>query len=224
MLAFDKIRVKICCISSVEEANLAIKYGASALGLVSNMPSGPGVIDEDLITEIVKITPPPVATFLLTSESRADKIITQQRKTNVNTLQLVDFVPYDELKKLRNKLPTVKLVQVIHVLNERSIEEAKSVEQYVDALLLDSGNPNLDEKVLGGTGKQHNWDISKKIREEVNTPLFLAGGLNPQNVHEAIEKIGPFGIDVCSGVRTNGKLDEEKLKSFFSGIFLKRRC
>ena len=218
MHAFDKIRVKICCISSIEEANLAIKYGASALGLVSNMPSGPGVIDEDLITEIVKITPPPVATFLLTSESRADKITTQQRKTNVNTLQLVDFVPSDELKKLRNELPTVKLVQVIHVLNEQSIEEAKSVEPFVDALLLDSGNPNLDVKVLGGTGKPHNWDISKKIREEVNVPLFLAGGLNPQNVHEAIEKIGPFGIDVCSGVRINGTLDEEKLKSFFDEV------
>jgi len=218
MNAGEKIKVKICCISSVVEAKLAIKYGASALGLVSEMPSGPGVIDEDLITEIVMTVPPPIATFLLTSKRKTEEIIPQQRKTNVNTLQLVDFVPYDELKKLRNELRTVKLVQVIHVLNEQSIEEAKSVEPFVDAFLLDSGNPNLDVKVLGGTGKSHNWDISKKIREEVNIPLFLAGGLNPQNVAQAIEKVGPFGVDICSGVRTNGKLDEEKLKSFFNEV------
>lgn len=218
MNAGEKIRVKICCISSVEEANLAIKYGASAFGLVSDMPSGPGVIDENLIAEIVKTVSSTVATFLLTSKNTAETIINQQRKTNVITLQLVDFVPYDELKKLRNELPTVKLVQVIHVLNEQSIEEAKSVEPFVDALLLDSGNPTLDVKVLGGTGKPHNWDISKKIREEVNVPLFLAGGLNSQNVKKAIEKVGPFGVDICNGVRTNGKLDEEKLKAFFNEV------
>lgn len=218
MQKFEKVRIKICCISSVEEAKLAINYGASAVGLVSEMPSGPGVIDENLITEIVKLVPPPVATFLLTSKTSAEEIIAQQRKTNANTLQLVDFVPFDELKILRKELPAIKLVQVIHVLNELSIAEAKSVEPFVDALLLDSGNPNLDVKILGGTGKQHNWDLSKQIREEVNIPLFLAGGMNSQNVAEAIKKVRPFGIDVCSGVRTNGKLDEEKLIKFISSI------
>lgn len=211
-------RVKICCISSVKEAEMAVKLGASALGLVSKMPSGPGVIDEELITEIVKTVPPPIATFLLTSETSAKKIIEQQKITKVNTLQLVDFVPYQELIELRNDLPSIKLVQVIHVLNESSIEEAVSVEPFVDALLLDSGNPNLDIKVLGGTGKQHNWEVSKKIRRKVKIPLFLAGGLNPQNAVEVIETVNPFGLDICSGVRTNGKLDEEKLIMFFNEV------
>jgi len=212
------VRVKICCIASEEEAMLAIKYGATALGLVSAMPSGPGVIDEDLIAEIVSKVPPPVATFLLTSKHTASEIITQQLRTRVNTIQLVDFVPYEELKKLRAKLTGIKLVQVLHILNEQSIKEAVTVQQYVDALLLDSGNPNLAVKELGGTGRTHNWEISRKIIEGVDVPVFLAGGLSSQNVLVAIEKVQPYGVDICSGVRTNGLLDEEKLKLLFQKV------
>jgi phosphoribosylanthranilate isomerase len=212
---FNFIRVKICCIGSVEEARLAIKYGASALGLVSEMPSGPGVIDENLISEIAEKVPPPAATFLLTSKQTADEIISQQRRTKVNTLQLVDHVPFDELKKISKELNGIKLVQVIHVVDESSIEEAVNVGSYVDALLLDSGNPKLKVKELGGTGRIHNWEISRKIIENVNIPVFLAGGLNPENISEAIKKVQPYGLDICSGVRTNGFLDEKKLKLFF---------
>ena len=214
----DFVRVKICCIASEEEAMLAIKYGASALGLVSAMPSGPGVIDEDLIAEIVSKVPPPVATFLLTSKHTASEIISQQLRTRVNTIQLVDFVPYEELKKLRTRLPGIKLVQVLHILNEHSIKEAVTVQQYVDALLLDSGNPNLAVKELGGTGRTHNWEISRSIADKINIPVFLAGGLTPDNVLEAIERVRPYGVDICSGVRTNGRLDEEKLKLFFQKV------
>lgn len=215
---FNFIRVKICCISSVEEARLAIKYDASALGLVSEMPSGPGVINESLIAEITAQVPPPVATFLLTSKQTSDEIISQQIRTKVNTLQLVDHVPYEELKKVRKELTGVKLVQVIHVIDESSIEEALNVRSYVDALLLDSGNPNLKVKELGGTGRTHNWEISGKIKEKVNIPAFLAGGLNPENILEAIGKVRPYGLDICNGVRTNGLLDEEKLRLFFQRV------
>ena len=214
----NHIRVKICCISSVEEAMLAIKYGASALGLVSEMPSGPGVIDEKLIAGITSKIPPPLATFLLTSKQTAEEIIGQQIKTKVNTLQLVDHIPYSELQKLRKQITGIKLVQVIHVVDEHSVEEALSVQEYVDALLLDSGNPNLGVKELGGTGRTHNWSISKKIKDKVNIPVFLAGGLNPGNVLEAIEIVQPYGLDICSGVRTENRLDEDKLKLFFENV------
>jgi len=212
------IRVKICCISSVEEAMLAIRYGASALGLVSEMPSGPGVIDEILIAEISSKVPPPVATFLLTSKQNADEIIVQHLKTRTNTLQLVDHLPHSELMKLREKLPAIKLVQVIHVLDKYSVEEASGVQNYVDALLLDSGNPKLKVKELGGTGRTHNWEISRKIVEEVNIPVFLAGGLNPENALEAIKFVQPYGLDICSGVRTKNLLSEEKLKLLFECV------
>lgn len=213
-----KTRVKICCISSIDEAKLAIKHGASTLGLVGNMPSGPGVIDDQLISEIVKSIPPAVSTFLLTSETTAEDIIVHYRKVNTSTIQIVDKLPVSQYQTLRRELPNVKLVQVIHVTDENSVKEAVEASAFVDAILLDSGNPNLKVKELGGTGRTHNWELSKQIRESINIPLFLAGGLNKDNVKEAIEKVQPFGVDLCSGVRTNGKLDEEKLSAFFKEI------
>lgn len=214
------VRVKICCIASIEEARMAIKYGASALGLVSEMPSGPGVINEESITRIAESVSPPIATFLLTSKQNAEEIIMQHLRTKTNTLQLVDHLPDEELLILREKLPAIKLVQVIHVLDESSIEEAKKVQHFVDALLLDSGNPRLKVKELGGTGRIHNWEISRSIVESVTVPVFLAGGLNAENVDEAIEAVQPFGLDICSGVRTNGFLDEGKLKAFVGKVHI----
>ena len=210
-----KTKVKICCISSKEEAQQAIKYGANGLGLVGNMPSGPGVIGDDLINDIAQIVPPAVSSFLLTSETTAEAIIQHYKKVYTNTIQLVDELKNEEYQILRNELPWVKLVQVIHVIDVNSIAEAIEKSQFVDAILLDSGNPNLQVKELGGTGRTHNWAISKKSRQEINIPLFLAGGLNPDNVREAIDTVQPFGVDICSGVRTDGKLDEKKLDAFF---------
>ena len=213
-----KTKVKICCISSKEEAQQVIKYGASGLGLVGDMPSGPGVIGDDLINDITQIVPPAVSSFLLTSETTAEAIIQHYKKVYTNTIQLVDELKNEEYQILRNELPWVKLVQVIHVIDENSVTEAVEKSQFVDAILLDSGNPNLQVKELGGTGRTHNWAISKKIREEINIPLFLAGGLNPDNVREAIDFVQPFGVDICSGVRTDGKLDEKKLEAFFRAV------
>jgi phosphoribosylanthranilate isomerase len=210
-----KPRIKICCIASVEEAELAIGYGASAIGLVSEMPSGPGVIDEESIALIAANTPPPIATFLLTSRQDVDSIVSQQRRLRTNTLQLVDRLEQGSYDDLREALPGIALVQVIHVNDEESIDEALRVAPHVDAILLDSGNQKLAVKVLGGTGRRHNWVISRRIREAVAVPIFLAGGLNADNVAEAIDQVGPFGLDLCSGVRTDGKLDEVKLTKFF---------
>ena len=215
MKSFERPRVKICCISSVEEASTAIRYGASALGLVSEMPSGPGVISEELIAEIAGIVPPGVATFLLTSKQNATEIIAQQRRCGVNTIQICDRLENGSYDEMRQAMPGISLVQVIHVGGDESIEEAALVARHVDAILLDSGNQALAVKELGGTGRAHDWRISTRIRESVGVPVFLAGGLKAQNVREAIEQVRPFGVDLCSGVRTNGKLDEDKLGAFF---------
>lgn len=208
-------KVKICCIGTVEEARLAIACGASALGLVSAMPSGPGVIGEELIAEIIRTVPPPIGTFFLTAQQSADAIIDQQHRCRPNTMQLVDAVSELELIRLRRALPGIALVQVIHVTGPESIDEACAVAPHVDAILLDSGNPKIDVKELGGTGRVHDWRISRAIRERCGKPLFLAGGLSPENVRDAIDKVQPFGLDLCSGVRTGGKLDESKLRAFF---------
>lgn len=208
-------RIKICCISSPDEARLAISFGASALGLVGPMPSGPGVIDDALIRAIARLVPPPISTFLLTSETSADAIIAQHERTLTNTIQLVDKLQDAAYDKLRAALPTIKLVQVIHVLNDASVDEAVRVADHVDALLLDSGNPNLAVKELGGTGRVHNWKLSRQIVEQARVPVFLAGGLNANNVQAALEQVQPFGLDLCSSVRTDGNLDPRKLEAFF---------
>ena len=207
-------RVKICCIASLEEARLAIRYGASALGLVSEMPSGPGVIPDDLIARIAAKVPPAVATFLLTSRQTAGAIIAQQRHCGANTIQLCDRLAMQDYATLRQGLPGISLVQVVHVTGGEAVEEALVVAPHVNGLLLDSGNRSLPVKELGGTGRTHDWALSRRIRERVELPVFLAGGLHPGNVRDAINAVGPFGVDVCSGVRTGGRLDEAKLAAF----------
>jgi len=211
-------RIKICCIADLREAWLAILHGASALGLVSRMPSGPGVISEEQISEIAAKVPPPISTFLLTCEQDVDAIIAQQRRCRTNTVQICDRLVNGSYQELKQALPGVSLVQVIHVTGPESVDEALSVASQVDAILLDSGNLGLVVKELGGTGRRHDWSLSRKIREQVNIPIFLAGGLNAGNVRQAIEEVGPFGLDMCTGVRTEGKLDEHKLAAVFADI------
>jgi phosphoribosylanthranilate isomerase len=214
----SKPRVKVCCISSVEEAALAVQLGAAALGLVSHMPSGPGVISEELIAEIVRTVPPSVGTFLLTSKQDVEAIIEQQRFCRTNCIQICDRLTSGEHHDLRKALPGISLIQVVHIVGAESIDEAVAASQGVDAILLDSGNQALTIRELGGTGRVHNWAISREIRERLSVPMFLAGGLNATNVRRAIEGVGPFGVDLCSGVRTNGKLDREKLQAFFDEV------
>jgi phosphoribosylanthranilate isomerase len=208
-------RVKICCIGSIEEARTAVELGASAIGLVARMPSGPGPIPDELIRQIAGSVPPPVATFLLTSETSVKEIVKHHKRTLTNTIQIVDLLSSGTYAQLKAELPAVKIVQVIHVIDEESVNLAIRISENVDALLLDSGNPNLKIKELGGTGRVHNWNLSRRIRESAKCPVFLAGGLKPENVRQAIEEVQPFAVDVCSGVRTDGKLDEQKLKDFF---------
>ena len=211
-------RVKICCIKSVDEAAMAVQYGASAIGLVSEMPSGPGPIPESSITEISSTVPPGVATFLLTSLTDTREIIEQQRRCRTNTIQLTDRLKTGTYAQLRAALPGVNIVQVIHVMGEDAIKAAMEVASDVHAILLDSGNPNLREKELGGTGRIHDWGVSRRIRKGVNVPVILAGGLRPDNVADAIRNVKPYAVDVCSGVRSNGNLDENKLAAFFNHV------
>jgi phosphoribosylanthranilate isomerase len=211
-------RIKICCIASRQEAEIAIRHGAAALGLVSAMPSGPGVISEEQIVEIAARVPPAIATFLLTCKQDVDSIVAQQKRCQTNTIQICDRLTGGSYRELKERLPGIKIVQVVHVTGQDSVEEAMQAAQEVDAILLDSGNPTLAVKELGGTGRRHDWRLSRTIREQIRVPLFLAGGLKAENVGQAIEEVEPFGLDVCTGVRTDGKLDQRKLEAMFEGI------
>ena len=195
---------------------MAIAAGADALGLVSAMPSGPGPIEESLIAEIAARVPPPIATFLLTAHQSVRAIVAQHRRCRTNTIQLVDSLEEGSHAELRDALPGIAIVQVIHVTGPASVDEAEAVAPHVNALLLDSGNPARATKELGGTGRVHDWDVSRRIRDAVDVPIFLAGGLGPDNVGDAIRRVRPFGVDLCSGIRTGGALDAARLAAFIA--------
>jgi phosphoribosylanthranilate isomerase len=211
--------IKVCCIASVAEARLAIAEGAAVLGLVSAMPSGPGVIDDETAAQVAAAIEPPIETFLLTSRTRAMDIAEQHARIRSTTLQLVDHVPHEELKRLRELCPGVKLVQVVHVQGEAAMHEAEAASPLVDALLLDSGNPLAAVKQLGGTGRVHDWTTSRRIRDAVfPLPLFLAGGLRADNVFAAMATVRPHGLDLCSSVRSGGRLDATLLRAFVAAV------
>jgi phosphoribosylanthranilate isomerase len=214
----ERVRVKICCMASLEEARLAIAAGADALGLIGPMPSGPGPIDDELIATIAPAVPPPVATFLLTSETGTDAILDHVRRCRTNTVQLVDHIAPEVYPRLRAALPAVRLVQVIHVTGPEALDQARAAAPLVDALLLDSGQPHAAVRVLGGTGRTHDWRISRAIVESVPCPVFLAGGLRADNVAEATRAVRPFAVDVCTGVRSDGRLDPGKLQAFMAAV------
>jgi phosphoribosylanthranilate isomerase len=213
-----RTRIKICCIQSHEEARLAIAAGADALGLVAAMPSGPGVIPEPLIHDLAVHTPPPVATFLLTSHTSAQDIVDQHRRCRTSTIQFCDRIAAADYSRLRELLPGTRLVQVVHVEGPEAVEEARRVAPHVDALLLDSGRPSLRVRELGGTGRMHDWSVSRAVREAVEVPVFLAGGLRPDNVAAAVAAVHPFAVDVCSGLRPAGGLDADRLHAFVAAV------
>jgi phosphoribosylanthranilate isomerase len=210
------IRIKICCIANIKEARLALSAGADALGLVSEMPSGPGVISEKDIKSVIHQLGPFITSVLLTSKRTAKEIADQVDFCRPRAVQLCESLDIAELQKLKDMVSGVALIHVIHVNARESLAEAKTYEPYVHAFLLDTGQRSGPLKQLGGTGKTHDWSISAKIVKRVNVPVILAGGLNTQNVNRAIENVKPYAVDVCSGVRTGDRLDPRKLSEFIS--------
>jgi phosphoribosylanthranilate isomerase len=210
-------RLKVCCIASPDEARAAVAAGAHALGLVGEMPSGPGPIPDDLIRAIAAVVPPGVSRFLLSSRETGDGLAEHARSTGVDCLQIVKHIELREYQVLRRALPGVRLVQVVHVEDETAILLARDYAALADALLLDSGRPSSAE--FGGTGRAHDWSVSRRIVEAVDKPVFLAGGLNAGNVADAVRQVRPYGVDLCSGVRTEGALDATKLAAFTAALW-----
>ena len=208
------VRIKICCIASWEEAALAISAGADALGLVAEMPSGPGPISDPQIAAITAVVPPPISTFMLTSRTTAAAISDHIDATRPTTVQIVTHLPESESRELARLQPHVRRVQVIHVEDERALDLIPLYAPHVHAFLLDSGRPSAGVPEFGGTGRTHDWSISRAFVERSPLPVFLAGGLKAENVQEAVRAVRPFGVDLCSGVRTDGALDPDKLNAF----------
>lgn len=212
------VDIKICCIADLDEARLAARAGATAIGLVSAMPSGPGVIPEERIAVIAAHAPHGVETVLLTSLPDVAAVAAQHARCSTSAIQLCTPLAPRDLARLRDRLPDVRLLHVVHVEDDRAVVEARAAAPHVDALLLDSGSRSAPVQQLGGTGRTHDWAVSRRIRDTVAIPIFLAGGLHAGNVARALGAVRPTGVDVCSGVRTDGRLDEDKLRAFVQAV------
>lgn len=212
------IRVKICCVRTQEEAVTAVSFGAAAVGLVTSMPSGPAGLHSDAVREIVAALPPGTGSFLLTSITSVERLTELGLHTKVNTLQLWDRLRPEDYGRLRARLPGVSLVQAVHVLDDTALADAVDVAPRVDAIVLDSGNPAVPFRWEPATGRVHDWNLSRRIVDTLDRPVFLAGGITPGNVATAVQIVRPYGIDVCTGVRTNDKLDRSKLSNLFESL------
>ena len=215
--------MKVCCIENEAALRAAVAAGADAVGLVGPMPSGTGIIGLDRAQVLARAVPPGVASVLLSSALTAADLVAEASHVRCDVIQIVDRVPLAAYAALRLALPALKLVQVVHVesgapIAEAPLAEAIAAAGHVDALLLDSGSRAGPVARLGGTGEVHDWAISARIVEAVPVPVWLAGGLTPLNVGEAIATVRPFGVDVCTGLRTDGRLDEEKLAAFAGAV------
>jgi len=176
------------------------------------------MIDDRTIAAIAAAVPPPIATFMLTSDFTAHRIAEHVRATGPSTVQIVSHIGPAESEKLVDLLPTTRRVQVIHVEDERALDLIPGYAPNAHAFLLDSGRPSLETPEYGGTGRIHDWEVSAEFVRRSPLPVFLAGGLSPSNVGEAIRRVRPFAVDLCSGVRTDGRLDREKLTAFIDAV------
>ncbi|MEM7506915.1 MAG: phosphoribosylanthranilate isomerase [Pseudomonadota bacterium] len=212
------VKVKICCISSAEEASLARAAGADYLGLVGPMPSGPGTLELDEISAITaRMSAEECACAVhLSAAEGAVELAAASRVTGARTLQIVRHVSVEVHRELALIAPDVTRWQVIHVEGTEAVEAISAYSPHVDGFLLDSGTPTIGR--LGGTGKVHDWSISRACVTATWRPVFLAGGLRPENVGEAIRAVRPHGVDICTGVRSDGMLDTQKLRRFLAAI------
>lgn len=213
-----RTRVKICCIASEHEARLAVAAGADALGFVAAKPSGSGIVEDATIRAVADELPPPVASFLLTPHLKGADIVAHLRVCGTNTVQIVDHVDPVEHEIIAKALPLVRRVQVIHVEGPQALDLIPVYERHIHAFLLDSGKPGGSMRELGGTGRTHDWQVSAEFVRRSGRPVFLAGGLNPDNAAAAMAAVRPFGLDLCSGVRTGGRLDPVKLSAFMQAV------
>ena len=206
------MRVKICGTTSDEDARLAVSLGADALGFLVglNYPAD-DEISADTARSIIRKQPPFISSVLVTHKNDPSWIVETAQVIGCNTLQLHGDVPLKELEGIRSRLPYLKIIKTIHVQSDEAVMAALEAEKVADAILLDT----ITDERLGGTGKTHDWSISRKIVEALNAPVILAGGLTPENVREAITYVRPFGVDVNSGVEhPNGKKSPARVRDF----------
>ncbi|QJA06152.1 phosphoribosylanthranilate isomerase [Thermosulfurimonas marina] len=204
----ERVRVKICGIIRAEDARLAISLGAHALGFIF-YPQSPRFISPEAAREIVRNLPPLVTTVGVFVNETPERI-----------REIVEAVGLDLVQLHGDEPPEVARIffpRVIKALRLASEEDLSRIEDYrgcVRGILIE---PRV-KGFYGGSGKTLDWDLARKAVEK-GLPVLLAGGLSPENIREAVERVRPYGVDVNSGVeRGPGRKDPEKLRALFRAL------
>ncbi|MBT2187851.1 phosphoribosylanthranilate isomerase [Sphingobium nicotianae] len=213
-----RTRIKICCLRSAEEARQAIAAGADAIGFVALTPPTARTIPDQEIAGIIAAVPPSIETFVLSAAPTAEVLAARARRTGATTIQILSYLDPAESARLAALAPGLRRVQVIHVEGPEALDLIPVYAPHVHAFLLDSGKPNAPRPSYGGTGLPHDWAVSARFVQVSPLPVHLAGGLAPDNVGQAIRRVRPFGVDLCSGVRTGDHLDPARLAAFVDAV------
>lgn len=206
------MRVKVCGISRVEDALAAAEAGADAVGCLVGLEHGsPDRVEPATARAVFSVLPPFVSKVLVTHRIKLGEVSDLVRETGATVVQLHGDFPLVAIPALREAVPYVSIVKCVHVTGEDSVAAARAAARVADAVLLDTKVRGR----IGGTGKTHDWSISARIVEASSKPVILAGGLNPDNVADAIARVRPYGVDANSGTRgTGGSKDHAKLRAF----------
>ncbi len=207
------VKVKICGITNMNDALLAAEYGADFLGFIVDIEKSEDSLSRSVARDLIMQVPLEITPVMVTYLNKASDVVELARFVKPMAIQFHADITVGEIGKIRKALPKMKIIKAVHVTGEKAIDEAKKFEDYADYILLDSKSKGK----IGGTGKTHNWNISRKIVEKCKKPVILAGGLNPENVLDAVRIVKPFGVDVNSGVKSSPrKKDADKMERFIA--------
>jgi phosphoribosylanthranilate isomerase len=192
------VRVKVCGITTEADAWAAIELGVDALGfLVGLLHESEDALSAHDAGKIVAGLPPFIGTTLVTHRADPADVLDLLGHVRPQVVQLHGAYPPGRIPTLRDAFPATRVIKTVHVDGEASIAAAVEAARYADGVLLDSRTPTR----IGGTGLTHDWSSSRRIRDTLApTPVILAGGLTPDNVADAIERVQPYAVDVNSGV------------------------
>ncbi len=207
--------VKICGIRRHEDALIAAELGADAIGLlVGQRHNSPDFISAAVARDISRALPPSVEAVLVTHIEEIDELERLLEQSGITTVQLHSEIAPNSVERLRGRLPYVKIFKSVSIISADSVAYPEAFEKLVDGFVLDSINVATGQ--LGGTGKTHDWSVSRQIvMRYLEIPIILAGGLNSENVRSAIEYVHPFGVDVNSGTKApDGFKDARKMEEF----------
>ena len=214
------MKVKICGISNEIDALAAVSLGADAIGFVMGGKVLPVEVEPyaQLVRETIKKFPEGVDSFLVTHLLNADDILALANYIQSTGIQISEDIDIEEVIKVRNNT-TRKIIKTVVTTDPKAKEKLKLYEPYCDFFLLDS----RDSGYTGGTGKENNWTMCKELIELTKKPVFIAGGLNPDNVRAAIEETMPYGVDVSTGISCyserylkKDRKDHSKIEKFIS--------